>query len=123
MTKNLAGTNVPPGNGGVTYPSPNEWPITYVAITGITQGINTKITAPNHGFTQGQVPQVQVDFSQVKGMQQINGKFGYIIQVIDTNNFVLALDTTTFSPYTSGGFVNINASTGSPTDPFTNTFA
>lgn len=123
MTKNLAGTNIPPGNGGVVYPSPNEWPVTYIAITGITQGINTKITAPNHGFTQSQVPQVQVDFSQVKGMQQINGKFGYIIQVIDTNNFVIALDTTTFSPYTSGGFVNINASTGAPTDPFTNTFA
>lgn len=119
MTKNLAGTTIPPGNGGVVYPSPNEWPVTYIVLTGITNGINPTITAPNHGFTSSDINIVQVDFSQVKGMQQINGKFGYLTSVIDANNFTIALDTSFFHPYTSGGFCNINGGF-SPQDPFTN---
>jgi len=107
---------IPPS---VTFPSPNEWPITYRAITGITNSKNPKITAPNHGFTTSDINIVQVDFSQVKGMQEINGKFGYITSIIDTNNFTIALDTSFFHPYASGGFVNINGG-NSPDDPFTN---
>lgn len=122
MTKNLAGTNIPNGNGGVVYPSPNEWPIMYIAITGITNGLTTTVTAPNHGFTTGALPQIQVDFSQVKGMTDINGVFAYVSQVVDANNFVVPINSTNFHPYVSGGFVNILAYTGSPQDPFTNTF-
>ena len=121
MAKNLAGTNLPPGNGGVVYPSPNEWPVTVISVTGITKGINPTITAPNHGLTASAVNIVQVDFSQIKGMQDINGKFGYVTSIVDTNNFTIALDTSFFHSYTSGGFVNINAGY-SPQDPFTNTF-
>lgn len=124
MAKNLAGTGIPPGNGGVTYPSPNEWPITYRAVTAITRSNPAKITAPAHGFTQAIDSGItQLDFSQVKGMQQINGQFGYIIKVIDGNNFTIGINTTNFTPYISGGFCNINASPAAPTDPFTNTFA
>lgn len=121
MARNLAGTTIPPGNGGVTFPSPNEWPITYRAITGITISTQAKITAPNHGFTNADIPVTQVDFSQVKGMSEINGKFGFITQIIDVNNFLIALDTSQFHAYTSGGFVNINAGK-SPYDPLTNIY-
>ncbi len=123
MAKNLAGTNIPPGNGGVTFPSPNEWPVTTIAVTGITNALTPTVTAPIHGFIQSGVPQYQVDFSQVRGMSQINGKFGFIVNVLNTNQFTIALDTTNFGAYQSGGFVNILSSPGAPTDPFTNTFA
>lgn len=112
---------IPPS---VTYPSPNEWPVTVIPVTNITRAVIAKVTAPNHGFTQSNdVGITQLDFSQVNGMEQINGKFGYIMQVIDTNNFTIGINTTTFSPYSSGGFCNINASPSSPTDPFQNTFS
>lgn len=107
---------IPPS---VVFPSPNEWPVTYRSITGITKSTNPTITAPNHGFTSSDIPVTQVDFSQVKGMQEINGKFGFITSVIDTDNFTVAVDTSQFHAYTSGGYVNINAG-NSPYDPLTN---
>jgi hypothetical protein len=103
----------------VTFPSPNEWPVAYRTITGITNSPNPIITAPDHGFTTSDINIVQVDFSQVKGMQDINGRFGFITSIIDTDNFTIALDTSGFHSYTSGGFCNINAG-NSPDDPFTN---
>jgi len=121
MARNLAGTTIPPGNGGVVPPSPNEWPVTYVDITGITNSLQAVITAPNHGFTTADIPVTQVDFSQVKGMKEINGKFGFITKIIDDNNFQVALDTSQFHPYSSGGFVNVNAG-NAPYDPFQNLY-
>lgn len=110
------------GNGGVTYPSPNEWPITVHAITGITRSLQPIVTAPGHGITiSASQSTPQVDFSQVKGMSQINGKFAYVTSVIDVNSFTIALDTTFFSAYTSGGFINVLVSPA-PINPFTNTF-
>jgi len=114
--------NIHPGQGGVTYPSPNEFPVTYRAITGITKGITTKVTVPNHGFTNANDQNItQLDFTQVKGMTQINGKFGYILNVIDINNLLIGLDSSTFQTYTSGGNVNINGG-NAPYDPFENIF-
>lgn len=122
MARNLAGTGIPAGNGGVTYPSPNEWPITYVAITGITRGSETTVTAPDHGITLSSGESTPgVDFSQVRGMQQINGVFGYVTSVIDTNTFTVAINSSNFSPYLSGGFVNKIAGSA-PIDPLTNTY-
>lgn len=123
MAKNLAGTNLPAGNGGVTYPSPNEWPVTYVAISGITRGTQTKVNAPNHGITLSSNQSTPgVDFTQVNGMSQINGIFGFVTSVIDANNFIVAINSNNFSPYISGGYVNKIAGS-SPIDPLTNTFA
>jgi hypothetical protein len=93
--------------------------VTYRAITGITKAVQAQITAPNHGFTSSDIPVTQVDFSQVKGMSQINGKFAFITKIVDDNNFLIALNTSQFSSYTSGGFCNINAG-NSPYDPFSN---
>lgn len=122
MAKNLAGTNLPPGNGGVVYPSPTEWTITVHAITGITQAPQAKITAPGHGITLSSTASTpKVDFTQVKGMFQINGRFAFVTRVIDVNNFTVDLNTSSYYPYTSGGFINVTGGS-SPIDPLTNTF-
>ncbi len=123
MTRNLAGTNIPPGNGGVVFPSPNEWPVTIHAITGITQSANPIVTAVDHGITISTSQSTpKVDFTQVKGMTQINGKFAFVTSVINSSQFTIALDTSQYSTYTSGGFVNVTISP-SPIDPLTNTYA
>lgn len=110
------------GNGGVTYPSPNEWPVTVHAITGITRALQPTVTAANHGITiSASQSTPRVDFSQVKGMYQINGQSAFVTTVIDANNFTIALDTSQYSPYSSGGFVNVLVSP-SPINPLTNTF-
>jgi len=109
------------GEGGVTYPSPNEWPITYREITGITRALQAIVTSPDHGFTSSDIPETVVDFTQVKGMQHINGQFAALVEVIDTDNFTVALNTSNYHAYTSGGFVNI-ISGNAPYDPFQNLF-
>lgn len=115
----MVNPNVAPA---VVYPSPNEWPITYIGITGITNSLQATITAPSHGITLSPTASTPgVDFTQVKGMFQINGKFAYVTRVIDVNNFVVNLDTSMFYSYKSGGFANLIAGS-SPIDPLTNTF-
>lgn len=109
------------GNGGVTYPSPNEWPTTVHAITGITRSANPIVTAANHGITMGDQSTPRVDFTQVKGMSQINGQSAFVTSVIDTSNITIALDTSQYSAYTSGGFLNVLVSPA-PINPLTNTF-
>lgn len=114
--KNLA-VSYPPS---VVPPSPNEWPITTFLITNITKANPAKVTCPNHPFTQSQdVGITTVDFLQVKGMSQINSKNAFITTVIDTNNFTVALDTTQFYTYTSGGIISIVGGR-SPYSPFQN---
>ena len=112
----------PAGNGGVTYPSPNEWPITVFAITAITQSFNAKVTAPSHGITLSPTKSVPVvDFTQVQGMKEINGQFGYVLKVIDADNLIVGVNTQFYSPYLSGGFINITGGSP-PDDPLTNLF-
>lgn len=108
-----------PGEGGVTFPSPNEWPVTYRAITGINQALQATVTCPNHGFTSANIPTTVVDFTQVKGMQQINGQFAPLVSIIDADNFTVNLNTSSFHAYTSDGYVNI-ISGQAPYDPFEN---
>lgn len=123
MARNLAGTYLPPGNGGVVYPSPNEWPITVHAITAITRSLQAQVTAPGHGITiSANQSTPKVDFTQVKGMYQINGQFAFVTSVIDSDNITVALDTSQYSSYQSGGFLNVIVSPV-PIDPLTNTFA
>lgn len=122
MPYNIAGKYIPPGNGGVTYPSPNEWTVTCHAITGITNAGQAVVTAVAHGITissaaYASIP--KVDFTQVKGMKEINGKFAFVVEVIDEDNVKVDLDTTRFTAYSSGGFLNVTAG-ASPIDPLTN---
>lgn len=108
--------SIPPS---VVFPSPNEWPITYRAITGISREVQAIVTAPDHGFTSADIPYTTLDFTQVKGMQEINGKFAPITEIIDTDNFYINLNTSSFHAYTTGGFANIMAGI-SPYDPYSN---
>lgn len=110
------GRQIPPS---VVFPSPNEWPITYRAITGITKANQATITSIAHGLTSADIPFTVVDFTQVKGMQEINSKFAPVTSIVDVNNFTVNLNTSQFHTYTSGGFVNI-VSGISPFDPYTN---
>ena len=122
MARNLAGTGLPAGNGGVTYPSPNEWPVTVHAITGITQSSNPIVTSAGHGITMSASQSTpRVDFTQVKGMSQINGQSAFVTSVISSSQFTIALDTSQYSAYTSGGFVNVLVSPA-PINPLTNTY-
>jgi len=122
MAVNRAGQFIPPGNGGVTYPSPNEWPVTVHAITAITNAVQAVVTAPNHGITMSANQSTPlVDFTQVKGMYQINGKSAYVTAVIDANNVQIALNTSPYGSYTSGGYLNVLVGPP-PIEPFQNTF-
>lgn len=101
--------SIPPS---VTPPSPNEYPNTLRTITGITKDNQATVTAPNHGFTSNDVNLTSVMFMQVKGMIQINAIPGRIQSVIDTSNFTVDINTTSFAPYSSGGVIAID--TGTP---------
>lgn len=118
----MVNPNIHPGQGGVTFPSPNEFPVTYRAITGITRAVEATITAPDHGITLSTIASTpKVDFSQVKGMFQINGKFGFVTSIVDSDNFTVAIDTSQFYAYTSGGYANITGGIA-PYDPFENIY-
>lgn len=69
------------------------------AITGITQASPASVTAVGHGLATGDTVQI----NGVVGMTEINGYEGEII-VIDADNFTLtALDSTSYTGYSSGG--------------------
>ena len=104
----------------VVPPSPNEFPDTVQTVTGILRGAQTTLTIPNHGFTTAaDVGITSVSIHQVVGMIQINGLIGMIIQVIDTNNILVNINSTNFSAYISGGQA-ISISGHEPFDPFEN---
>jgi hypothetical protein len=68
-------------------------------ITAITQANPGVITATAHGFVNGQV----VALAAIVGMTQANGRAGVAL-VLSANTFsIIGLDTTAFTPYTSGG--------------------
>jgi hypothetical protein len=73
-----------------------------VSITAATQANPCVITAPNHGFTTGQI----IMFSSVGGMTQLLNNL-YTITVIDTNTFSLnGVNSTGYTAFTSGGTAN-----------------
>ena len=76
-----------------------------VEITGISNANPPVVVAPNHGFSNG----MNVQITGVQGMTQINQapSQAYTIANCTTNTFTLAgMDTTLYSPYTSGGSVS-----------------
>jgi hypothetical protein len=100
---------IPPS---VTPPSPFEWPETVHTVTGISKAAQAVVTCPSHGFTSEDVDVTTVMFKQVLGMIQINGLPGVIQQVIDSNNFIVNINTSQFNPYSSAGVIIID--TGTP---------
>jgi hypothetical protein len=85
---------------GLSYDNP-------IAITGATKTSPIVITAAGHGLSNGDY----VDFSDIKGMTQINGFRGKVankttdtFQLVDMDNDT-NIDGTSYTTYKSGGYV------------------
>ena len=70
-------------------------------ITTITQGNPGRVTVNDHRFNNGDTARI----TGVVGMTQVNDKF-FTITVVDANNFTIGVNTTAYTPYSSGGSVN-----------------
>lgn len=77
------------------------------AITAITKAAQAVITVGSNSFTTG----MSVYFSDIVGMVELNGLRGLITARTDTQ-ITVAIDTTLFTTYVSGGNVNTNPQTG-----------
>ncbi len=69
------------------------------AVTGIEKEAYAEVTAVAHGFVVGEV----VNFAAVVGMVEINNLSAMIVAVTGMDSFRVALDTSGFSDYVSGG--------------------
>ncbi len=82
--------------------------VTFVAksrsVTAITQASSAVVTVGTHQFLAGE----SVYFSSVSGMTQINGLRG-LISAVTASSITVAINSTAFSPYVSGGTVNTAA--------------
>ena len=67
-------------------------------ITGITRADPGVVTASAHGFSTGN----RIAFSGVVGMTQVNGNV-YTITVIDEDSFIIFVNTSSFTAYSSAG--------------------
>jgi uncharacterized protein (TIGR02217 family) len=76
-------------------------------ITAIVKASAAIVTVGAHTFAVGE----SVYFAGVVGMTQINGLRG-LITAIGTNDITVAIDSSAFTAYTSGGTVNTNPQTG-----------
>lgn len=77
------------------------------SITGITKAAAAVVTVGAHTFVAGE----SVHFTGVAGMTQINGLRGTITGTSATE-ITVAINSTAFSTYSSGGTVNTNPQTG-----------
>jgi len=75
-------------------------------ITGITQASPAVIASPNNSVQVGDL----VFISSVFGMTQINGG-PYTVTTTTVNSVTISLDTSGFSPYESGGEINVQKGT------------
>lgn len=67
-------------------------------VTAITQANPGKITITGHGYSNGD----RVALAGIVGMIQLNGQ-RVTVTVVDANNFTIAVDTTGYAAYASGG--------------------
>lgn len=102
LEQNAAMWSVNTVNGRVTFAANKTR-----AITAITQAASALVTVGAHTFAVNE----SVYFSGVAGMTQINGLRG-TITAVGANDITVAINSTTFSTYTSGGNVNTNPQTG-----------
>lgn len=102
----MAMRNIPPS---VTYPSPNEFLETVFPITGITKDSQATVTCSAYPFTVSDQNITQVTFKQVGGMLPINGITSLITNVLSSTQFQIAVNTTNFPAYTSGGVICIDS--------------
>lgn len=94
-------------NGITAFDTGADWDTTQATISGASKANPCVITANSHGFSTGDT----VTISGVVGMVQLNTN-RYIITVINANSFSLsdlfgnAVDSSSYSTYTSGGIAN-----------------
>ena len=80
-------------------------------ISGIAVGASTTVTINNHGL----VVNDYVWFNEVQGATQINGLTGLVTSIVDVDNFVVNINSTAFSAYTTGGIAQyLTSSEASP---------
>lgn len=98
-------------NGVTPYTTSDAslYPSTNLTITGISKAANAVITAAN-SFTSDDYGVTTVTFHNVVGMTQINTLSG-VVQSATGANFVVNINTTNFTTYTSGGIANIISGT------------
>lgn len=72
-------------------------------ITGASQAVGVVITSVAHGLEVGQ----WVKFSGVVGMTEINGLYGKITAKTDDTFTIGAIDSSLFTPYTTGGVAGL----------------
>lgn len=77
------------------------------SITAITKAASAVVTVGAHTFVVGE----SVHFTGVVGMTEINGQRG-LITAIGATDITVAINSTAFTAYTSGGTVNTNPQTG-----------
>jgi hypothetical protein len=77
------------------------------SVTGITQAASAVVTVGAHTFVVGE----SVHFTGVVGMTEINGQRG-TATAIGATDITVAIDSTAFTAYASGGTVNTNPQTG-----------
>lgn len=68
-------------------------------ITAITQAASAQVTATAHGFVAGQI----VYTTGIVGMTELNGQWYMVNSVVNANVFTLAVNTTSYAAYVSGG--------------------
>lgn len=105
--------------GSLEQAAPTMWSVSTVtgrvtfaanktrAITAITQAASAVVTVGAHTFAVNE----SVHFSGVVGMTQINGLRG-TITATGATDITVAIDSTLFTAYSSGGTVNTNPQTG-----------
>lgn len=87
------------------------------SITGITKGSSTQVTVGANDWVIGDL----ISFSSVGGMTEINGLSGYITNIAGSV-LTVAIDSTTFTNYTSGGtatFIRVLTSLSNGMDSMT----
>lgn len=68
-------------------------------ISDITSGTTTQIESVGHDLMEGDVLYIE----GVVGMTEINRQFGVVISVVDDDNVMVNIDSSSFTSYTSGG--------------------
>lgn len=86
-----------------------------LTVQAVTRGPTTVINAAFHGYSVGD----QVYFSGVQGCTDLNGKVATVLTVIDTNNFIVDLDSSAYGSLSgdTGGTIRVAPPPAPPTPP------
>lgn len=80
------------------------------AVSGVTRGYPTTLTAVDHDMPDGEIPVALLDLGDLitlddSGLPSADPKFRRLALKIDDDTFTIKVDSTEFAAYTSGGYV------------------